>query len=69
MKRHPAGLFAGAAGADKLMSMDELHQILSHITPSAIREIIVKGMVEGVKLDPDQMQMGQCESCEYAKAT
>jgi hypothetical protein len=31
--------------------------------------MLAKGAVEGVKLDPLHETMGQCESCEYAKAT
>ena len=69
VKRHHSKIFAGAARANKTMSMDELHCRLSHITPLLIQEIMAKGMVEGVKLDPEQQHMGQCESCEYAKAT
>ena len=49
--------------------MEELHHRLSHIGPAMIREMLSRGMVEGVKLDPAHKTMGQCESCENAKAT
>ncbi|KIJ14154.1 hypothetical protein PAXINDRAFT_41846, partial [Paxillus involutus ATCC 200175] len=51
------------------LTMEELHARLSHIAPATIREMLAKGAVEGVKLDPLHETMGQCESCEYAKAT
>ncbi|KIK81023.1 hypothetical protein PAXRUDRAFT_116339, partial [Paxillus rubicundulus Ve08.2h10] len=51
------------------LTMEELHARLSHISPVTIREMLTKGMVEGVKLDPQHEAMGQCESCENAKAT
>ncbi|KIK74246.1 hypothetical protein PAXRUDRAFT_99418, partial [Paxillus rubicundulus Ve08.2h10] len=47
----------------------DLHVQLSHIGPATIHEMLAKGMVEGVKLDPHHESMGQCESCEYVKAT
>ncbi|KIJ10366.1 hypothetical protein PAXINDRAFT_37090, partial [Paxillus involutus ATCC 200175] len=51
------------------LTMEELHARLFHIAPATIRDMLAKGMVEGVKLDPLHETMGQCESCEYAKAT
>ncbi|KIK78858.1 hypothetical protein PAXRUDRAFT_79921, partial [Paxillus rubicundulus Ve08.2h10] len=49
------------------LTMQELHTQLSHITPTTIHEMLAKGMVEGVKLDPLHKTMGQCESCMYGK--
>ncbi|KIK35576.1 hypothetical protein CY34DRAFT_29060, partial [Suillus luteus UH-Slu-Lm8-n1] len=51
------------------MTMAELHQRMAHVAPSAIQQMLAKGMIEGVKLDPSHTTMDQCESCEYAKAT
>ena len=67
--KHQAKAFAGTACADEVLTMEELHHRLSHIGPTLIREMLTKGMVEGVKLDPAHETMGQCESCENAKAT
>jgi len=53
----------------KVLTMWDLHQRMAHIAPSAIHEMLTKGMIEGVKLDPKNETMGQCESCKYAKAT
>ncbi|KIJ11040.1 hypothetical protein PAXINDRAFT_36693, partial [Paxillus involutus ATCC 200175] len=51
------------------LTMEELHCRLSHIGPALICKMLSKGMVEGVKLDPANETMGQCESCENVKAT
>ncbi|KIK79082.1 hypothetical protein PAXRUDRAFT_108400, partial [Paxillus rubicundulus Ve08.2h10] len=51
------------------LTMEELHCHLSHIGPALICEMLSKGMVEGIKLDPANVTMGQCESCENVKAT
>src|SRR6267154_1653534 len=70
LKRQPKKPpFAGIAGADETLTMEELHHRLCHIAPSSIREMLTKGMIEGVKLDPLHQTMGQCKSCEHAKAT
>lgn len=67
--RRPLTSFAGVTNTPKILTMEELHKRMAHIAPSSIREMLVKGMIEGIKLDPTQETMGQCESCEYAKAT
>ena len=41
---------------------------LSHIALSIIQDLLAKGMVEGVKLNPLYTTMDQCKSCEYGKA-
>ncbi|KIK74922.1 hypothetical protein PAXRUDRAFT_101352, partial [Paxillus rubicundulus Ve08.2h10] len=51
------------------LTIEQLHTHLSHIAPAMICEMLSKGMVEGVRLDPLHETMGQCEACEYAKAT
>jgi len=68
MKHKPTS-FGAAMSGPKTLTMEEMHQRLAHLTPSTIREMLDKGMIEGVKLDPNNSSMGQCESCEYAKAT
>jgi len=67
--KHPPTSFAAAVSSPKTLTMEELHQRMAHIPPSAIREMLAKGMVEGVQLNPKHEMMGQCEACEYAKAT
>ncbi|KIK76839.1 hypothetical protein PAXRUDRAFT_78700, partial [Paxillus rubicundulus Ve08.2h10] len=63
--------FAGTARAAETFTMEDLHVRLSHIGPATICKMLMlaKGMVDRVKLDPHHESMGQCEPCEYAKAT
>lgn len=61
--------FAAAAEAPEELTMGELHARLSHIGTATIRDMVMKGMVTGVKLNPEHSSMDQCESCEYGKAT
>ena len=67
--KHQSKAFAGAAQTVQMLTMEELHRCLSHISPTMIQEMLSKGMAEGIKLDPVHETMGQCESCENAKAT
>ncbi|KIJ10699.1 hypothetical protein PAXINDRAFT_85592, partial [Paxillus involutus ATCC 200175] len=69
VKRQNAKTFANAAHGIKTLTMEQLHACLSHIVPTTIREMLAKGMVEGVCLDPLHETMGQCEACKYVKAT
>lgn len=57
-----------AAKEDDKLTLEDLHARLSHISVTAIHEMISKGMVAGIKLHPGSM-MEQCASCEYGKAT
>ena len=60
---------AATAKGDQQLTMEDLHARLSHIGVGTIREMLAKGMITGVELDPDHSTMGQCTSCEYGKAT
>ena len=57
------------AGGDQPLTMEELHVRLSHIGVGTIHNMLAKGMITGVTLDPDHTTMGQCASCEYGKVT
>ena len=61
--------FAGAAKVEQELTMEELHAHLSHVSTAMIRDMLAKGMVTGMKLHLDHTTMGQCEACEYGKAT
>jgi len=61
--------FTGTAKAEQELTMEELHAHLSHVSAAMICNMLAKGMVTGVKLHPDHTTMGQCEACEYGKAT
>ena len=67
--KHQSKAFAGATQTVQMLTMEELHCHLLHISPAMIWEMLSKGMVEGVKLDPAHETMGQCKSCENTKAT
>ena len=61
--------FTGATKAEQELTMEELHAHLSHIGTTMICDMLAKGMVTGVNLHPSHTTMGQCEACEYGKAT
>jgi hypothetical protein len=56
-----------AASTSKLMPISELHRKMGHINHKDLREMVCKGMVEGIELDMDS-QPEFCESCTHAKA-
>jgi hypothetical protein len=47
--------------------IEELHQIMGHISPEVARKLIEDGLVKGVKLDRS-CDIRSCDSCKYAKA-
>ena len=67
--KHQSKVFAGVARTVQTLTMEELHHQLFHISPTLIWEMLSKGMVEGIRLDPTNDTMGQCESCKNTKAT
>ncbi|KAF8547570.1 hypothetical protein OG21DRAFT_1380440, partial [Imleria badia] len=60
---------AATAKGDKQLTMEDLHVCLSHIGVGTICDMLAKGMITGVTLDPSHSTMGQCASCKYGKAT
>ena len=67
--KHQSKVFTGVARTTQTLTMEELHHHLSHISLTLIREMLSKGMVKGIRLDPTNDMMGQCELCKNAKAT
>jgi transposase InsO family protein len=59
---------ANTAGASELLSIDELHRRLGHVSHERAKLVIAKGLAEGLRLDSES-QPTVCESCEWAKAT
>ncbi|KAF8546799.1 hypothetical protein OG21DRAFT_1426093, partial [Imleria badia] len=57
---------AATAKGDRKLTMEDLHARLSHIGVGTIRDMLAKGMITGVMLDPSHSTMA---SCEYGKAT
>ena len=60
---------AATVRGDEKLTMKELHCCLSHIGVGTICEMLAKGMMIDVTLDPDHSSMGQCAACKYGKAT
>ena len=60
---------AATAKEDRKLTMEDLHARLSHIRVGTIHDMLVKGMITSVTLDPSHSTMGQCASCKYGKAT
>ena len=59
---------ANIVGTKDVLSIDELHRRLGHISYDRVRLIVSKGLVEGVTFDRDSKPT-VCESCEWAKGT
>ena len=60
------GEIAGMAA--KVVTIEELHGRMGHISPEATRRLVSEGAIEGIKLDKSS-QLRSCNSCKYAKAT
>ena len=54
--------------AAKVVLIEILHCRMGHILQEAMRCLVSKGAIEGIKLDKSS-QLRSCDSCEYAKAT
>ena len=59
---------ANSAGMNEVLSINELHRRLGHVSHERAKLVITKGLAEGLSLDRDS-QPTVCESCEWAKAT
>ena len=55
-----------SAQANEVLTVDELHHRLGHVSHERARLLVQKGLVEGVDLMPDD-NATICESCESAK--
>ena len=55
--------------AVEVISLDQLHCRMGHISPKVARLMVTKGFATGIKLDNTGPQDIFCESCIYAKAT
>jgi Pol polyprotein, beta-barrel domain/Integrase core domain/GAG-pre-integrase domain len=59
-----------ANSAEDVLTLDQFHRQMGHISPETIKRLVTKGFVTGVKLET--LPTGEpffCESCVYAKAT
>ena len=51
---------------EEILSLDELHRRLGHVSHERVKHLVKKGLVEGVALEKDE-EVVACESCEWAK--
>lgn len=56
------------AGKVEVLTIDELHRRMGHIAPEAAKQLVMKGLVHGIRLD-ESSSSSICESCEVAKMT
>jgi hypothetical protein len=52
----------------KTLSIDELHRRMGHISPHAIKNLLVKGIITGIEVDKKSVPMF-CTSCAQGKMT
>ena len=57
-----------SAVVNEILTIDELHLRLGHVSHERARLLIKKGLVEGIELSSDG-EATVCESCESAKGT
>ena len=57
-----------SANAVETISIMELHRRMGHIAPASARALVEKGLVTGIRLDPDSREV-DCEACLFARAT
>lgn len=50
-------------------SWDEWHRIMGHISPSSVKLMKTKAMVDGMEVDTSQEASPQCDACIQAKQT
>jgi DNA-binding Lrp family transcriptional regulator len=51
------------------VTLDDLHQMLGHISPDAAKRLVKEYIVEGIILDESATTPRSCDSCEYGKKT
>jgi transposase InsO family protein len=61
-----SGNGAYSSQAMELLTIDELHRRLGHVSHERARFLVKKGLVEGVELDASS-KVSVCESCEWGK--
>jgi GAG-pre-integrase domain len=52
-----------------VLTLDQFHRQMGHISPEMARRLVAKGFVTGVKLEDSLSGPFFCESCIYVKAT
>ena len=57
-----------SANVVETISVMELHWRMGHIAPASACTLIEKGLITGIKLDPNSQEV-QCEACIFTRAT
>jgi hypothetical protein len=57
---------AHAADANEVLSINDLHRLMGHVSHERARLLVKKGLVEGVTLE-NNSEVIVCESCGWAK--
>jgi transposase InsO family protein len=65
--RNSRGLYRVVHSGDAANSA-ELMSVMEHIAPASARALVEKGLVTGIKLDPN-LREGDCDACIFARAT
>ena len=56
--------------AEELLTIEQLHHRMGHVSMASIHKLLDEGLVEGVKLEKSTSSESLfCESCVHAKAT
>ena len=63
-RRQASADFAGKAA--EVVTIDELHRRMGHVSHDAAKILVEKGLVKGIRLD-ETSKATVCESCEWAK--
>ena len=59
---------SGESANTVTVSIMELHRHMGHIAPTRARALVKKGLITGIKLDPDSQEV-QYEACIFAHTT
>ena len=66
---HEITINMAMAGKDwEILTIEELHWWMGHITPKTAKQMVSSEAIKGIKIDLT-LEIKQCSSCKYAKAT
>ena len=66
---HKIAVNVAMAGENReVLTIKELHCQMGHIAPETAKQMVSSGAINGIKLDLT-LEIKQCTSCKYAKAT
>ena len=56
------------ASTKEVVTVEELHRRMGHISPEAARRLVKDGAIDGIEIG-ESSDLKSCDSCEYAKTT